>query len=71
MKEAVLDALWTRRPRPGDAANDKKEDILVSISAPARDEQQSPEANKQPARKILGYNQKNQEMDSEPEKPLT
>ena len=53
MKEAVLDALWTRRPRPGDA-DDEKEDILVSISAPARDEQQSPDANKQPTRKSQG-----------------
>ena len=36
VKEAVLDALWTRKPRPPD---DEKEDILVSVSAPARDEQ--------------------------------
>ena len=34
VKEAVLDALWTRRPRPGDA-DDEKEDILVSVSVPA------------------------------------
>ena len=43
---------------------------LGSISAPARDEQQSPDANQQPTRKILGYNQKDQEVDSELEKPL-
>ena len=69
VKEAVLDALGTGKPRPGDA-DDEKEDNLGSISAPARDEQQSPDANQQPTRKILGYNQKDQEVDSELEKPL-
>ena len=38
LKDTVLDALWTRRPRPGDA-DDEKEDILVSVSVPAKDEQ--------------------------------
>ena len=43
---------------------------LGSISAPTRDDQQSPDNSQQPTREILGYNQKDQEVDSELEKPL-
>ena len=35
VKEAVLDALWTRRPRPRNA-DDEEEDILISVSVPAK-----------------------------------
>ena len=35
VKEAVLDALWTRRPRSRNA-NDEEEDIQISIPVPAK-----------------------------------